>query len=231
VDVVILCGGRATRLHPESVDTPKPLVAVGDRPIVEHVMGIYAAQLDPVRFVLAVGHLGERFAERYARCDRFDVRVVDTGTDAGTAERLRRAREHVDGPTFLATYGDGLADVDLAALLTQHRDHRLLATLTTVPLPSQYGTVDLDGDRVQAFHEKPRLWDHWINGGFFVFEAGAFDHPGESLEDELLPALAAEGELAAHRHTGFWKSMDTFKDRLELDALAADGRPPWEPNP
>jgi glucose-1-phosphate cytidylyltransferase len=227
VDVVILCGGRATRFYPETVETPKPLVTVGGVPIIEHIMAIYAAQLPEVRFVLAAGHLVERFVDRYQGSTELPIEVIDTGLDTGTGERIRRARAHLAGGTFLATYGDGLGDVDVGAVLERHRAHGRLATLTTVPLPSQYGTVDLDGDEVRAFKEKPRLMDHWINGGFFAFEPAALDHPGDSLEDEVLPSLASAGQLVAHRHDGFWQSMDTFKDRVALDLLAEAAVPPW----
>ena len=224
-DVVILCGGRGTRLYPDSVDVPKPLVSIGGAPIVEHIMDIYRARLGAVRFVLATGHLHELFAERYRDVD--DVVVLETGGDSKTGERLRRAREHVRADAFHATYGDGLADIDLGALVAAHHRSGALATLTAVPLPSPYGTLEVDErDLVREFREKPRLDDHWINGGFFVFDQRAFDTPGESLEDDLLPALAAAGQLHAYRHAGFWRSMDTFKDRQELDALACH-EAPW----
>ena len=225
IDVVVLCGGRGTRLHPESAEVPKPLVTIGDVPIVEHVMRIYSGQVPGVRFVLATGHLGHCFVERYHRTP--GVTVLDTGDDTGTAERIRQARTAVRGNTFLATYGDGLSNVDLHALLAHHRASGAPMTVTAVPLPSPYGTLDIDGaGAVRGFQEKPRLTDHWINGGFFVCERAAFDVPGDSLEDDVLPALANAGQLQAYRHTGFWRSMDTFKDRQELDVLAR-AEMPW----
>jgi glucose-1-phosphate cytidylyltransferase len=226
IDVVILCGGKGTRLYPESVELPKALVKIGGTPIVEHVMRIYADQ-GFNRFVLAGGHLRELLVERYrSGSDDFDVRVVDTGDESGTGERIRRAREHVRGDTFMATYADGLGDVDIAGLVDAHIAGGRMATLTTVPLPSQYGTLILDDDdHVVEFREKPRLFDHWINGGFFVLERAALDVPGDSLEDSVLPELARQDQLRAYRHTGFWKSMDTFKDRQELEALAPGA--PW----
>lgn len=224
-EVVILCGGRGTRLYPFSVELPKPLHEIGGTPIVEHIMGIYRAQVPSARFVLAVGHLGEQFAERFGR--DADVEVVDTGEESGTGERLRRARAHLQADRFHATYGDGLGDIDLPALVAAHVRSGRLATLTAVPLPSQYGTIEVtDGGAVSSFTEKPQLADHLINGGFFVFEKAALDVTGDSLEQDVLPALAEVGELGAHPHRGFWKSMDTFKDRLELEALA-EGTPPW----
>jgi glucose-1-phosphate cytidylyltransferase len=157
------------------------------------------------------------------------VDVVDTGEETNTGGRVLGCRDHVD-ETFFVTYADGLGDVDLGALLAFHKAHDGLATLTCVPLPSQYGTIDLDpAGRVERFREKPRLPDHLINAGFFVFEQRAFDHwGGEDLERDVLPALGGRGELFAFRHDGFWKSMDTYKDSQELTQLCdASGRGPW----
>jgi len=199
-------------------------------PIVEHVMGIYRAQ-GRFQFLLAVGYRADLFADRYA--GRAGVMVVDTGEDTPTGERLRLAAAVVEEDTFHATYGDGLADLDLGALLDTHRRARADLTVTTVPLRSQYGAVVCDEDgRVMAFREKPVLEDHWINGGFFVVERGAIPRwRGDDLEAEVLPALAGAGRLYAYRHRGFWKSMDTYKDRQELNRLADPGPPPWRTAP
>lgn len=229
LDVIILCGGKGIRSYPETRDLPKPLLDVGGRPILEHVMGVYAAQ-GHRRFLLAAGYLGELIAERYADgWDGCDVEVIDTGAETETGERVRLAADKVEGDRFFVTYGDGVGDVDLAELLDTHERSGASATLTTVPLPSQYGTVEADeSGRVTRFREKPRLDDHWINAGFFVFERAALDAwQGEILERDVLPAFAARGALGVYRHAGFWQSMDTFKDRQELSALAASGSPPW----
>lgn len=229
LEVVILCGGRGTRAYPDTVDLPKPLLPVGGIPIVERVMDIYARQ-GHRRFVLAAGYLGELIAERYARPPQgWNVTVVDTGVDTETGQRLRLAAESLDGERFLATYADGLGNVDLADLVGFHDRHGALATVTTVPLPSQYGTLVSDPDGcVRGFTEKPVLWDHWINAGYFVFERSALAHwEGVVLERDVLPALARRGGLYAYRHTGFWKSMDTFKDRQELNCLAQGSTVPW----
>lgn len=230
LDVVILCGGRGTRAYPDTVELPKPLLPVGGIPILEHVMGIYARQ-GCRRFILATGYLGHQIAERYASPpDGIEVVCVDTGEDTETGERLRRAAAYVRGDRFFATYADGVADIDLHALLTLHLERGALATVTTVALPSQYGILESDlSGRIHDFQEKPRLPDHWINAGFFVFERAALDHwQGEVLERDVLPALASVGGLYAYRHRGFWKSMDTYKDRQELDALVRSATPPWE---
>jgi len=180
-------------------------------------------------FVLAAGFkidLIRSFAD--ALPAEWDVDVVDTGIDTNTGGRIERCRDIV-GDTFFATYADGLADIDLAALHDFHRSHDGSATMTTVPLPSQYGTIQYDVEgRVESFKEKPVLEEHWINAGFFVFDQRVFDHwEGEDLEREVLPALGAARELYAYRHKGFWKSMDTYKDALELTSLVVEGNGPW----
>ena len=223
---LILCGGKGTRALPHTMEVPKPLLEVAGRPVLEHVMRIYADQ-GFTDFVLAAGFKAE-MVEGFAAGlpPAWRVEVLDTGVDAGTGERVARCASRL-GPEYFVTYADGLGDVDLHALLRFHRSHPGVATLTTVPLPSQYGTVDCDGSgRVTAFREKPRLSDHWINAGFFVFDADA-PIVGVDLERQVLPALGAGRELFAYRHDGFWKSMDTYKDAMELTALCADGRPPW----
>jgi len=231
---LILCGGKGTRAYPHTVEVPKPLLEVAKRPVLEHLMEIYAAQ-GFTDFVLAAGYKIEVIEAFAAELDRaWTVEVVDTGEDTNTGGRVRRCADRLDD-TFFLTYADGLGNVDLAALETFHRGHPGAASLTTVPLPSQYGTLDLDGQaRVQRFKEKPRLPDHPINAGFFVLDQRAFDlwpDPGEDLERDVLPALGAVGELFAFTHLGFWKSMDTYKDAVELGALCADGPGPWLAEP
>jgi glucose-1-phosphate cytidylyltransferase len=225
---VILCGGRGTRAYPLTVEVPKPLLEVAGRPVLRHVMELYAEQ-GWQRFVLAAGFKAElirEFADGLP--PGWDVEVVDTGEDTNTGGRILRCREYVED-VFFATYADGLADIDLQALAAFHGSHPGAATLTTVPLPSQYGTIDCDADgRVGNFREKPVLADHWINAGFFVFDTAVFDGwEGEDLEREVLPGLGRRGELFAYRHHGFWKSMDTYKDALELTKLCGEGHPPW----
>lgn len=226
---VILCGGKGTRAYPYTESIPKPLLDVAGQPILRRVMGIYASQ-GFSDFVLATGYLGDRIAQ-FADTLPADWKVdlVDTGEETNTGSRLKACRGYV-GERFLATYGDGLGDVDLDRLVSFHERHGSTATLTTVPLPSQYGTIEATGDgRVTRFREKPVLDGYWINAGFFVFDQAAFDHwAGEDLEREVLPALSHAGRLFAYQHTGFWASMDTYKDAVRLSALCEGGTPPWE---
>lgn len=209
---------------------PKALVEIGGRPIVWHVVQIYAAQ-GFRRFLLATGYLGEA-VEEFAAAERWpegvEVECVDTGLDTPTGGRIARLAERLRGGTFCATYADGVADVDLGELLRFHREHGGAATLTVVRPDLQWGVAALDGDRVQGFVEKPRS-EHWINGGFFCFEPGALDRLGEDsvLEREPLAQLAADGELHAYRHEGFWDCMDTYKDAVVLNDLWSAGEAPW----
>lgn len=233
IRTLILCGGKGVRAYPLTLEQPKALLDVGGRPILRHVMEIYARQ-GFVDFVLATGFKGDLIREYAAQTPRdWSIEVIDTGEHSETAERVAKCRSTL-GPTFFLTYTDGVGNIDLHASLERHRSHPGAATVTVVPLPSPYGTVDTDADdRVRKFVEKPSLTDYWINGGFFVMDQSVFDTwRGLDLEREVLPTLATAGELYVYRHTGFWKSMDTQKDALLLtalyDATSADGGdPPW----
>jgi len=230
--VVILCGGRGTRLQEHTYAIPKPLVEIGGRPIVWHVIRLYAAA-GLRRFLLLTGYRGE-LIEAFAReCEwpaGVSVECVPTGEDTPTGGRIKKVEGLVGDTAFYATYADGVADVDLGALAGFHRAHGALATMTVVRPELQFGVVDLGGDGLVAgFHEKPRS-EHWINGGFFCFEPGAMDYLTESsvLEREPLEGLADDLQLRAFRHTGFWECMDTYKDAVALNDLWAGGRPPWK---
>ena len=228
--VVILCGGRGARLRERAESVPKPLVEIGGRPIVWHVIGIYASQ-GFARFILATGYLGDQ-VERFVAAERWpegvSVECVDTGLDTPTGGRIAALGERLAGGTFCATYADGVADVDLGELLVGHREASLPATVTVVRPNLQWGVAELDEDRVSGFVEKPRS-EHWINGGFFCFEPEALDYigPDSVLEREPLERLAAAGRLHAHRHEGFWDCMDTYKDAVVLDDLWRGGKAPW----
>jgi glucose-1-phosphate cytidylyltransferase len=231
--VLILCGGRGTRLQEHAQSIPKPLVEIGGHPILWHVMQLYAVQ-GLQRFVLCTGYKGELIEQFVADHDwpvGVEVTCVDTGLDTPTGGRIKRAAEHVAGGTFCATYADGVADIDLRALLAFHERHGALATMTVVRPELQFGVTELDGDDglVTGFHEKPRS-DHWINGGFFCFERGVLDYLTESsvLEREPLEGLACDHQLHAFRHTGFWDCMDTYKDSIVLNDLWEEGRAPWK---
>jgi glucose-1-phosphate cytidylyltransferase len=231
--VAILCGGRGTRLQEHASAIPKPLVEIGGVPIVWHVIQLYAVQ-GFTRFLLATGYRGElieRFVEDHRWPAGVSVECVDTGLDTPTGGRLKLLESRLGGDgLFCATYADGLADIDLGALLAFHRAHGALASMTVVRPQLQFGITELDGEgRVTGFREKPTS-EHWINGGFFCFAAGAFDYLERDsvLEREPLERLAAAGELRARRHEGFWECMDTYKDAVALNDLWASGEAPWQ---
>lgn len=227
--VVILCGGKGTRLREQTEHLPKPLVEIGGMPILWHVMKIYAAQ-GFCRFILALGYLGHRIREYFqGQGEGWEIRFVDTGLETPTGGRLWRLRPYLEG-RFLATYADGLADIDLHALLRFHEARGGVATLTVVHPLSPFGLVDVEEDgRITRFREKPRM-EEWVNGGFFVFEPGLFDYlePESTLEREPFERMAQEGRIYAYRHEGFWACMDTFKDVEHLNALWEQGKAPWK---
>jgi glucose-1-phosphate cytidylyltransferase len=231
-DVVILCGGRGTRLQEHTQSIPKPLVEIGGRPILWHVIQIYAAH-GLRRFLLCTGYKGElirEFVDSCAWTGGLEVRCIDTGLDTPTGGRIRRAGTLLRGQAFCATYADGVADIDIPRLIDFHRAHGGLATVTVVRPELQFGIAELDGDaRVVGFHEKPRV-EHWVNGGFFCFEHDALGYMGDDsvLEREPLERLASAGQLRAYCHQGFWECMDTYKDAVQLNDLWASGAAPWK---
>jgi glucose-1-phosphate cytidylyltransferase len=231
-DVVILCGGRGTRLREHSETIPKPLVEIGGRPILWHVIRIYAEQ-GFGRFLLCLGDRGQMI-EEFVRSEGLPagltIECVDTGNDTPTGGRIALVGDRVHGDRFCATYADGVADVDLHSLLDFHGDHGALATLTVVRPELQFGVARLNGaGRVEGFVEKPRF-DGWINGGFFCFERGVLDYLREDsvLEREPFERLAADGQLRAYQHIGFWDCLDTYKDAVLLNDLWNSGRAPWK---
>ncbi|WP_249010237.1 sugar phosphate nucleotidyltransferase [Conexibacter sp. DBS9H8] len=230
--VVILCGGRGTRLRERTQSVPKPLVEIGGRPILWHVIQIYLAQ-GFSDFLLLTGYMAEQI-ERFAAEERWPaptrVRCLFTGVDTPTGGRLKLAGTELADERFCVTYADGVADIDLDALLSQHVRTGASATVTVVRPELPFGVAELNSDGlVQGFVEKPRS-EHWINGGFFCFEPTLLDllHDEAILEREPLEQLAAGGRLRAYRHEGFWDCMDTFKDELMLNDLWMAGEAPWK---
>jgi glucose-1-phosphate cytidylyltransferase len=255
VKAVILAGGHGTRLSEETGVRPKPMVEIGGKPILWHIMKIYAAHgIDD--FVICCGHRGhvikEYFANYYLHratvtfdlehndirfhsngAEKWKVTLVDTGEDTMTGGRLKRVRDFLDQETFCFTYGDGVADIDIGKLLAFHREQGAWATLTAVQPPGRFGAFHLsDGDtKIHNFREKARGDGAWINGGFFVLEPPALDYiEGDQTvwEREPLERLAHEGVLAAYRHTGFWQPMDTLRDRMVLEELWVKEPAPWK---
>ena len=252
--VVILAGGLGTRIGEETDVRPKPMIEIGGMPLLLHIMKIYGAA-GFADFVVCLGYRGYVIKEYFAnyalhRSDvTFDfktgetaffnraaepwrVTLVDTGLDTMTGGRLRRARAAIGGEPFMLTYGDGVADIDIAALLDFHRRHGKAATVTAVQPPGRFGVLDLaDDGGVKSFREKPGNEIGWINGGFFVLEPRVFDLIEDDTtvwEREPLERLAARGDLAAYRHRGFWQPVDTLRDKRALEALWAGGAAPWK---
>ncbi len=252
--VVILAGGFGTRMAEYTEAVPKPMVTVGEAPMIWHIMSLYA-HYGFKDFCVALGYKGrlikEYFKDLYSslsdftvdladgstvyhgKRERYDWRItlVDTGLNTLTGGRVRRMRPYLDKEPFMLTYGDGVADVDIGELLRFHRRHGKTVTVTAVHPPARFGELGLKGDRVVAFKEKPQTEQGWINGGFFVMEPKFLDWiEGDNtiLEKEPLERASAKGELVAYRHKGFWKCMDTVRDRLVLEELWKDGRAPWK---
>lgn len=253
---VILCGGRGTRLGEHGVSVPKALIEIGGRPVLWHLMKIYA-HYGSKDFILCLGFLGDaikryflehhwlysdftlemsragdyRLSNRAADSEDWRITFAGTGFDTNTGGRVKRIEKYVgDDETFCVTYGDGLADIDLRALLEFHHSHGRLATLTAVHPRSNFGVMKLDAEgAVTEFQEKPVITE-WVNGGFFVFNRKVFDYLDENcvLEREPLERLATERQLMAYRHKGFWKCVDTYKDNLEFNQLWDTGRAEWK---
>jgi glucose-1-phosphate cytidylyltransferase len=252
IPVVILCGGLGTRLREETEYRPKPMVEIGGRPVLWHIMKIYAA-FGFRRFVLCLGYKGSIIKDYFLNYEAmnndfkvflgqqsrmvclnnheeqdFEVTLVDTGLHTPTGGRVKRIEHLVDTDTFMLTYGDGLTDVNISDLLKFHQSHGRLATLTSIKAPSRYGIIDLaDGGQIRRFREKAQT--DWINGGFFVFERKVFDYleRDSTLEQEPMQRLVAHNQLFAFRHEGFWIGMDTYREYEMLNAMWDSGNAPW----
>lgn len=249
---VILAGGLGTRISEETHKIPKPMVEIGGRPILWHVMKIYGAY-GITDFVICCGYKGYVIKEYFANyflhmsdvtfdmkdnkmhvhrraAEPWQVTLLDTGETTMTGGRIRRAADHIDG-TFCLTYGDGLADVDLDGLIKQHRASGKETTVTAIQPTGRYGALDLEGAAVKGFVEKPKGDRQWVNGGFFVCEPSVLDRiEGDEMpfEGDPLTGLAQDGQLAAYRHEGFWAAMDTLRDKNQLEALWSKGEAPWK---
>ncbi|HWO93876.1 MAG TPA: glucose-1-phosphate cytidylyltransferase [Dehalococcoidia bacterium] len=251
--VAILAGGLGSRLAEETEIRPKPMVEVGGKPILWHIMKHYA-HFGFRDFAIALGYKGDYIKKYFveycslasdlrvdlatgaiARCsaepEQWSVELIDTGFGTATGGRIKRLGPHLGGQTFMLTWGDGVSDIDLCDLLAFHRYHGKLATVTAVRPPARFGRLDLEGDRVARFEEKPQLSEGWINGAFFVLEPEVLEYiDGDDTqwEREPLQRLADDGQLMAYRHESFWQCMDTIRDRKLLEELWQRGDAPWK---
>ena len=228
---VILAGGYGTRISEESYLKPKPMIEIGGKPILWHILKTYS-KYDINEFVICCGYKGEQIKEYFTKLDStsWDIQLVDTGLDTLTGGRLKRIQDHIDD-TFCVTYGDGLSDIDISRLISFHKGKKILATLTAIHPPERFGVLNLSGDYVTEFHEKHSGMDSWINGGFFVFEPGIFDYLQDDLtilEKTPLETLAKEKKLTAFKHNGFWYPMDTQRDKKHLENLWSSNNAPWK---
>lgn len=250
---VLLCGGLGTRLSEETNLVPKPMVRIGEIPILQHIMSLYS-KYGHEEFILALGFkaevIKEYFLNFYAlgsdlRVDLQDgsikhlketpknwkIDLIDTGLNTLTGGRLSRLKDHLGKETFMLSYGDGLSNVNINSLIEFHKSHGKIATFTAVHPPSRFGVIEFEGNLVTSFKEKPQTQDGWINGGFFVFEPQVFDYLNEGdhtiLERSPLENLANERQLMAFKHEGFWQCMDTLRDKIYLNKIFDDGNAPW----
>lgn len=250
---VILAGGLGTRLSEETALKPKPMVEIGGRPILWHILKIYSAH-GINDFVICAGYKGYIIKEYFAnyflhmsdvtfdmanntmevhrkQAEPWRVTIVDTGDDTLTGGRIKRIKEYINNETFCCTYGDGVGDIDLTTLIARHKASGLEATLTGVQPPGRFGSLDVVEDQVRSFQEKPAGDGSWINGGFFVLEPSVFDliEGDKSIwERAPLEALAARQQLNIYKHSGFWRPMDTLRDKIELEGLWESGKAPWK---
>ena len=250
---VILAGGLGTRLSEETIVKPKPMVEIGNKPIIVHIMNTYA-HYGYKEFVLALGYLGEMLKEYFMNfcfhqsnlyidlksgktevlnesCVDWKVNLIDTGLESMTGGRLFRLRDFLKEQTFMLTYGDGVANIDIRKLVSFHKSHGKIATVTAVRPVARFGGLSIDKEKVTDFREKPQTGEGWINGGFFVFEPKIFNYlrsEVDVLEGEPMEKLVKDGQLMAYKHEGFWQCMDTVRDRHSLEKMWESGKAPWK---
>lgn len=251
--VIILAGGLGTRLEEETTVKPKPMVEIGGKPMLWHIMNIYAAH-GFREFVIALGYKGEIIKDYFVNFyalnndltidlgagrttvhDRnqpnWTVHLVDTGIQTGTGGRMKRLEPWIGKQSFMLTYGDGLTDLNIRELVEFHKSHGKLATVTAVRPPARFGGLRFDGNQVEEFTEKPQAGEGWINGGFFVLEPGVFSYIEEDMamwERDPLEQLTGEGQLVAYKYEGFWQAMDTLREKRLLESLWDSGNAPWK---
>ena len=234
--VIILAGGLGSRLAEETQDKPKPMVEINRRPILWHIMKSYQSYLD-CDFIIATGYLSEVIEEYlvgpHFKDEGIKAKALYTGQDSTTGGRVKQAMASCPGERVMVTYGDGVSDVNIQALLSFHENHKKLATVTAVRPVARFGSLELFGNQVKTFSEKPQSEEGWINGGFFVFEPGVLDYlsvDSQPLEHEPLGKLAYNEQLMAFQHFGFWQPMDTLREKLDLEKLVESGQAPWMTN-
>jgi len=228
MEVVILCGGKGTRLSEYTEQIPKPLIEIGGKPVLLHLMEMYN-YFGFKDFVLCLGYKGEKIKEYFENNSLFNIEFVDTDIDSNKAERVMKIKSHIKGDDFFVAYGDDLSDVDINALLKFHYKNKKVVTLTAIDLMSQFGILEINEiSEVTSFREKPKL-DYLMNGGFYVFNKNIFDYikKGYDLEKETFEDLAKKKLICAFYHKGFWKSMNTLKDVIELNDMFSRGIAPW----
>ena len=226
--VILLAGGFGSRLSEYTDTIPKPMVEIGGKPMLFHIMNLYA-KYDHTNFFIALGYKGNIIKKYFSKISKsWNINLIDTGEETMTGGRVKRLQKLIGNETCMLTYGDGLADINLDSLLNFHKKHGKLVTVSAVRPPARFGAIKLNGDRVTSFKEKSYLGEGWINGGFFVIEPAFFDFiSGDNtyLEREPLEKAANEGELFAYKHNGFWQCMDTKRDKENLEEIYSKGAP------
>jgi len=232
VKAVILAGGYGTRISEETHLRPKPMIEIGGMPMLWHIMKIYSCH-GINDFVICCGYKAEIIKEYFDSftSENWDIQLVDTGLDTMTGGRLKRVQEYVNNETFCFTYGDGLANISISDLIKFHKNNDTIATVTAVQPPARFGALELNGDKVVSFREKPPGDGNWINGGYFVLEPSVFEYISDDStiwEKEPVEHLAQENQLSAYRHHGFWQPLDTLREKKILENLWSTGNAPWK---